>query len=98
MGTWELPCPEEPDDFGPLLLFISLTFAMLTLETMSNISFPLTITYDLVQYFTFVLLVTLVPGINDSLEEPDQGRDQTVNRMLYVCQTVVLRFPRITEI
>lgn len=42
-----------------------------------------------------MLLVTLVPGINDSLEELDQSRDQTVNRILYVCQRVVLGFPRI---
>lgn len=48
---WELPCPEEPEDFGPLPLFISLTFAMLIVETMSDISFPLNITYDLVLDF-----------------------------------------------
>lgn len=34
-----------------------------------------------------MLLATLVPGINDSLEELDQSRDQTVNIMLYVCQS-----------
>lgn len=34
----------------------------------------------------FVLLVTLVPGINDSLEELDQSRDQTV-KIILLCMS-----------
>lgn len=60
---------------------------MLTVETMSDIRFPLTITCELVQYFTFVLLVALVPGIYDSLGELNQSRDQLTECCMYVRQS-----------